>query len=71
MNRITVNILMQVVEKMRRDLLLVTVFLILKLRCSQSRCEEPESRKSISDVPVGFGGFWCVITKLIVSPSID
>lgn len=36
--------------KMRRGLLLVTLFVILKLRCSQSRCEETGSRRSTSDV---------------------
>uniref|UniRef100_A0A8D2ZL51 Tachykinin precursor 3a n=1 Tax=Scophthalmus maximus TaxID=52904 RepID=A0A8D2ZL51_SCOMX len=34
---------------MRRGLLLVTLFVILKLRCSQSRCEETGSRRSTSD----------------------
>ncbi|KAM6929819.1 tachykinin-3a isoform 1-T1 [Lycodopsis pacificus] len=31
---------------MRRGLLLVTLFLIMKLRHSQSRCEEPGSRRA-------------------------
>uniref|UniRef100_A0A3B4UE16 Tachykinin precursor 3a n=1 Tax=Seriola dumerili TaxID=41447 RepID=A0A3B4UE16_SERDU len=35
---------------MRRGLLLVTLFLIMKLRYSQCRCEEPGSRRSPSDV---------------------
>lgn len=35
---------------MRRGLLLVTLFLIMKLQCSQSICEEPGSRRSTSDV---------------------
>lgn len=35
---------------MMRGLLLVTLFLIMKLQYSQSRCEEPGSRKSTSDV---------------------
>uniref|UniRef100_A0A3Q1EHC4 Tachykinin precursor 3a n=1 Tax=Acanthochromis polyacanthus TaxID=80966 RepID=A0A3Q1EHC4_9TELE len=35
---------------MRRGFLLVTLFLIMKLRCSQSRCEEPGARRSASDV---------------------
>uniref|UniRef100_A0AAQ6A535 Neuromedin-K n=1 Tax=Amphiprion ocellaris TaxID=80972 RepID=A0AAQ6A535_AMPOC len=34
---------------MRRGFLLVTLFLIMKLRCSQSRCEETGSRRSASD----------------------
>ncbi|KAM9856058.1 tachykinin-3a [Aulostomus maculatus] len=34
---------------MRRSLLLVTLLLIVKLRYSQSRCEEPGSRRSSSD----------------------
>ncbi|XP_041859465.1 tachykinin-3a isoform X2 [Melanotaenia boesemani] len=34
---------------MRRGLLLVTLFLILKLRYSQSRCEETGSRRSALD----------------------
>uniref|UniRef100_A0A3B4WVL4 Tachykinin precursor 3a n=1 Tax=Seriola lalandi dorsalis TaxID=1841481 RepID=A0A3B4WVL4_SERLL len=34
---------------MRRGLLLVTLFLIMKLRYSQCRCEEPGSRRSPSD----------------------
>lgn len=38
---------------MRRGLLLVTLFLIMKLRCSQSRCEEPASRRSSSDQTTG------------------
>lgn len=36
--------------KMRRGFLLVTLFLVVKLRCSQSRCEEPGSRRATSDV---------------------
>lgn len=49
----TVNIITQVtVAKMRRGLLLVTLFLLMKLRCSQSRCEETGSRSSTSDVGV-------------------
>lgn len=49
----TVNIIIQVsVVKMRRGLLLVTVVLLMKLRCSQSRCEETGSRSSSSDVGV-------------------
>ncbi|XP_067448300.1 tachykinin-3a isoform X2 [Thunnus thynnus] len=36
-------------EKMGRGLLLVTLFLIMKLQYSQSRCEEPGSRRSTSD----------------------
>lgn len=48
-----VNIIKQVsVVKMRRGVLLVTVFLLMKLRCSQSRCEETGSRSSNSDVGV-------------------
>ncbi|XP_071759379.1 tachykinin-3a [Centroberyx gerrardi] len=39
---------------MRRGLLLVTLFLVMKLRYSQSRCEEPGSRRSTSDT-IGFG----------------
>lgn len=35
---------------MRRGLLLVTLFLIMKPRYSHSRCEEPGSRRSTSDV---------------------
>lgn len=35
---------------MRRGLLLVTLFLLMKLRYSQSRCEELGSRRSTSDV---------------------
>ncbi|KAM9351330.1 tachykinin-3a [Symphorus nematophorus] len=38
---------------MRRGLLLVTLFLVLKLRYSQSRCEEPGSRRSTSDQTLG------------------
>ncbi|XP_023152915.2 tachykinin-3a [Amphiprion ocellaris] len=38
---------------MRRGFLLVTLFLIMKLRCSQSRCEETGSRRSASDQTVG------------------
>lgn len=38
---------------MRRGLLLVTLFLVMKLRYSQSRCEEPGSRRSTSDQTVG------------------
>ncbi|XP_061532916.1 tachykinin-3a [Phycodurus eques] len=33
---------------MRRSFLLVSLLLLVKLRCSQSRCEEPESRKTTS-----------------------
>ncbi|XP_061664014.1 tachykinin-3a isoform X2 [Syngnathoides biaculeatus] len=33
---------------MRRRFLLVSLLLLVKLRCSQSRCEEPESRKTTS-----------------------
>ncbi|XP_034028286.1 tachykinin-3a isoform X2 [Thalassophryne amazonica] len=35
---------------MRRGLLLMTLFVIMKLRYSQSRCEEPGSRRSLSDL---------------------
>uniref|UniRef100_A0A3B4ZJQ9 Tachykinin-3-like n=1 Tax=Stegastes partitus TaxID=144197 RepID=A0A3B4ZJQ9_9TELE len=38
---------------MRTGFLLVTLFLIMKLRCSQSRCEESGSRRSTSDQTVG------------------
>ncbi|XP_068589725.1 tachykinin-3a [Cebidichthys violaceus] len=38
---------------MRRGLLLVTLFLIMKLRHSQSRCEEPGSRRATSDHTTG------------------
>ncbi|XP_028266543.1 tachykinin-3a [Parambassis ranga] len=38
---------------MRRGLLLVTLFLLMKLRYSQSRCEEPGSRRSTSDQSIG------------------
>uniref|UniRef100_A0A8C4FD10 Tachykinin precursor 3a n=1 Tax=Dicentrarchus labrax TaxID=13489 RepID=A0A8C4FD10_DICLA len=38
---------------MRRGLLLVTLFLVMKLRYSQSRCEEPGSRRSTSDQTLG------------------
>ncbi|XP_034393637.1 tachykinin-3a [Cyclopterus lumpus] len=38
---------------MRRGLLLVTLFLIMKLRHSQSRCEEPGSRRVTSDKTTG------------------
>ncbi|XP_068452842.1 tachykinin-3a [Clinocottus analis] len=38
---------------MRRGLLLVTLFLIMKLRHSQSRCEEPGSRRATSDTTTG------------------
>lgn len=49
----TVNIIRQVpVVKMRRGLLLVTVVLLMKLRCSQSRCEETGSQSLSSDVGV-------------------
>ncbi|XP_047424694.1 tachykinin-3a isoform X2 [Mugil cephalus] len=34
---------------MKKGLLLVTLFLVMKLRCSHSRCEEPGSRRSASD----------------------
>ncbi|XP_029995260.1 tachykinin-3a isoform X2 [Sphaeramia orbicularis] len=34
---------------MRRSVLLVTLFLVVKLRSSQSRCEDPGSRRSSSD----------------------
>lgn len=52
-NNHTVNIIRQVsVVTMRRGVLLVTVFLLMKLRCSQSRCEETGSRSSNSDVGV-------------------
>lgn len=44
--------------------MLVTVFLIVKVRCSQSRCEEPGSRRSTSDV-----GSRCPTTKLTVGRS--
>ncbi|KAM3872326.1 tachykinin-3a [Diretmus argenteus] len=40
---------------MRRGLLLVTLFLVMKLRYSQSRCEEPGSRRSTSDQTAGLG----------------
>ncbi|XP_042263757.1 tachykinin-3a [Thunnus maccoyii] len=40
-------------EKMGRGLLLVTLFLIMKLQYSQSRCEEPGSRRSTSDQTLG------------------
>lgn len=40
------------VVKMRRGLLLVTLFLLMKLRLSQCRCEETGSRSSSSDVGV-------------------
>lgn len=49
----TVYIIRQVsVVKMRRGLLLVTVVLLMRLRCSQSRCEETGLRSSSSDVGV-------------------
>uniref|UniRef100_UPI0037E8B821 tachykinin-3a n=1 Tax=Semicossyphus pulcher TaxID=241346 RepID=UPI0037E8B821 len=35
---------------MRRSLLLVSLFLVLKLRYCQSRCEEPGTRRSTSDL---------------------
>nr|XP_046253445.1 tachykinin-3a isoform X1 [Scatophagus argus] len=38
---------------MRRGLLLVTLFLIMKLRYSQSRCEESGLRRSTSDQTIG------------------
>ncbi|KAG7521440.1 tachykinin-3 isoform X1 [Solea senegalensis] len=38
---------------MRRGLLLVSVFLIMKLDFSQSRCEEPGSPRSTSDQNTG------------------
>uniref|UniRef100_A0A3Q3JPK0 Uncharacterized protein n=1 Tax=Monopterus albus TaxID=43700 RepID=A0A3Q3JPK0_MONAL len=38
---------------MRRSLLLVTLFLIMKPRYSHSRCEEPGSRTSTSDQTTG------------------
>ncbi|XP_041656408.1 tachykinin-3a [Cheilinus undulatus] len=39
---------------MRRGLLLVSLFLIMKLRCSQSRCEEESGmRRVTSDQPSG------------------
>uniref|UniRef100_A0A3Q1JAI3 Uncharacterized protein n=1 Tax=Anabas testudineus TaxID=64144 RepID=A0A3Q1JAI3_ANATE len=38
---------------MRRGLLLVTLFLIMKPRYSHSRCEEPGSRRSTSDQTIG------------------
>ncbi|XP_075882456.1 tachykinin-3a isoform X1 [Nelusetta ayraudi] len=34
---------------MRGGFLLVTLFLLMKLRCGQSRCEEPGTRRSTSD----------------------
>ncbi|CAL8366733.1 unnamed protein product [Lota lota] len=37
---------------MRISLVLVTLFLVMKLRYTQSRCEEPGSRRSLSDVGV-------------------
>ncbi|XP_036961272.1 tachykinin-3a [Acanthopagrus latus] len=40
---------------MRTHLLLVTLFLIMKLRYSQSRCEEPGSRSSASDLQQSAG----------------
>ncbi|XP_056131150.1 tachykinin-3a [Lampris incognitus] len=39
---------------MRRGLLLVTLCLVMKLRCGQSRCEEPGSRRPPSDT-IGYG----------------
>lgn len=72
---------------MRRGLLLVTMFLIMKLRCSQSRCEEPQSRKSISDVGflvrndqadiqsfrllTGIDFFYLFISKLLQTTGLD
>ncbi|XP_040009464.1 tachykinin-3a isoform X3 [Xiphias gladius] len=40
---------------MRRGLLLVTLFLIMELRYSQSKCEEPGSPRSTSDQTTGLG----------------
>ncbi|XP_061592150.1 tachykinin-3a isoform X1 [Cololabis saira] len=34
---------------MRKGFLLVTLFLVMKLRCSQSRCEETGARRSTLD----------------------
>nr|DAA35159.1 TPA_inf: tachykinin 3 [Gadus morhua] len=34
---------------MRISLVLVTLFLVMKLRSTQSRCEEPGSRRPLSD----------------------
>lgn len=49
----TVNTIRQVsVVKMRTGFLLVILFLLMKLRCSHSRCEETGSRSSTSDVGV-------------------
>uniref|UniRef100_A0A4W6FB97 Tachykinin precursor 3a n=1 Tax=Lates calcarifer TaxID=8187 RepID=A0A4W6FB97_LATCA len=42
---------------MRRGLLLVTLFLVMKLRYSQSKCEEPGSRRSTSDQTTGLDNF--------------
>ncbi|XP_024915482.1 tachykinin-3a isoform X2 [Cynoglossus semilaevis] len=39
--------------KMRRGFLLVTLVLVVKLRCGQSRCEEAESSRSTSDHSTG------------------
>ncbi|XP_059920414.1 tachykinin-3a [Gadus macrocephalus] len=36
-------------KKMRISLVLVTLFLVMKLRSTQSRCEEPGSRRPLSD----------------------
>uniref|UniRef100_A0A3Q3W9Y5 Uncharacterized protein n=1 Tax=Mola mola TaxID=94237 RepID=A0A3Q3W9Y5_MOLML len=38
---------------MRKGLLLVTLFLILKVQYSRSTCEEPGSRSSTSDQTIG------------------
>uniref|UniRef100_A0A3P8V650 Tachykinin precursor 3a n=1 Tax=Cynoglossus semilaevis TaxID=244447 RepID=A0A3P8V650_CYNSE len=38
---------------MRRGFLLVTLVLVVKLRCGQSRCEEAESSRSTSDHSTG------------------
>lgn len=52
---------------MRRGFLLVTLFLVVKLRCSQSRCEEPGSRRSTSDV----GAFFLFVCLFLVRADQD
>ncbi|KAM4609774.1 tachykinin-3a [Polymixia lowei] len=47
---------------MKRGLMLVTLFLVMKLRYTQSRCEEPGSRRSSSDT-VGLGNIQRNILK--------
>uniref|UniRef100_A0A667WBK9 Tachykinin precursor 3a n=1 Tax=Myripristis murdjan TaxID=586833 RepID=A0A667WBK9_9TELE len=56
---------------MRRGLLLVSLFLVMKLRYSESRCEEPGSRRSTSDQTTGLGNLKRDILKRYTDLDYD